>query len=239
MTTLQEIFDTLASGELAHTGAGDFDTEEFVSEIDPRRYHQLITHINLGLKDLYTKFWLSTGEVILDLVDEKEFYKLSPRFAVTNTESPEAKYIMDSLDNPFTGNVAKIEEIYDESGCKQPLNDLSAEYSYYTSAYNVLQVPLPNDNNQIAVMYRATHPKIVYSGDMNPEEVEVDIPPQLFSALCLYVGHRYYAALDFDQGQKESAYFQKYQVQCAEVERAGLFVQPEHNNWRFKEYGWV
>lgn len=240
MTTLQQIFEDLSHGEFSQVQLGGFNPDEFVSEPDPRQYAQIASFINSALRDLYSKFWLATDEVVLNLVENIEIYTLHSRYAISNTASTEpVKYIQDSAENPFQDNVLKIEEVFDESGNTVCLNDEHADYSYFTPRWNRLQVPWPNNELSVAVMYRATHERIVFEPGMDPNEVYIDLPPQLHDALLFYVASRFHGGTNLDEGGRESTFFQKYQTACAEVQQAGLFIQPVQRDLNFERNGWI
>lgn len=239
MITLAEIFESLSHGEFSQLQLGSFNPNEFHSEPDPRQYAQINTYLNAGLRAIYSKFWLSTGEVIIDLSAERDIYRISSRHAMSNTASTYPKWIADTAENPYTDNLLNIEEIYDEGGNRMPLNDENSSYSYNTPTYNSIQVPYPCNETSIAVQYRAAHPRVVLAQGDDPEDVEVDIPPQLFEALVYFMASKYFGGSAMGGDGQEASFYQKYLNQCDIVEQRGLFIQPSRNrNW-FDENGWV
>ncbi|RLC68216.1 MAG: hypothetical protein DRH97_03830, partial [Chloroflexi bacterium] len=169
ITTLHTLFTNLTYGEFAQLEIGNFLPEENESEPDPKAYAQLSSHVNLGLAALYSEFFLASDEIYVTLHEEITIYTLSSNFAASNDASAEdPKYIADTAENPFTDNILKIEEIYDEVGNRIPLNDPTEDLSVFTTDFRSIQVPWPNDYNTVAVMYRASHDAIVYTADMDP-----------------------------------------------------------------------
>jgi hypothetical protein len=140
------------------------------------------------------------------------------------------------VDDPFQDDVLKIEEIYDEEGTKLALNDISDEDSVYTPAYNLIQIPYPNDDNSFSVQYRASHPKIPVTLATDPATVEVELPNSLHAALLMFVGYR--ANLRTNP-ERSADYWQQFEKSCLHVERLGLEVQGEPGDWRFDQHGWV
>jgi hypothetical protein len=238
MSTLQHIFEDLSHGEFSQLQLGSFDPDQYESEPDPRQYAQINSYLNSALRAIYSKFWLRSDEAIIQLSEETEIYRLDYRHALSNTASNAAKYIMDTVADPFLDNVLNIEQIYNEGGELVCLNDDSAEVSYYTPSYNTVQVPWPNDDNSIAVVYRATHPRINFSIGDRPEDIYIDIPPQLHDALLFYVASRFHSGNGASEG-KDTLYFQRFTEQCTQVRESGLFIQPTVQDWRFERYGWV
>jgi hypothetical protein len=238
MITLAEIFESLSHGEFSQLQLGSFNPNEFQSEPDPRQYAQINSYLNSALRAIYSKFWLATGEVIVDLSENREIYRLSSRHAVSNTTSAYEKWIADTVDAPFQDNVLHIEEIYDEGGNTLPLNDETSGYSYNTPTYNSIQVPYPCNETSIAVMYRAAHPRVILAPDEEPSDVEIDIPLQLFDALVFYMASKFYGGAMGSDGQ-DASFYNKYLNECARVEQAGLFIQPARKHNHFDTNGWV
>jgi len=238
--TLLELMKDLTYGELAQFKIGNLLPGERDSEPDPTRYEQLISHINLGLLAIYKRFFLSSKEIYIQQYSQIATYVLSSKYAQTNIASAEPiKYIMDTVQNPFLDDVLKIEEVYDEEGNKLPMNDVTEDLSVFTPNYRSVQVPYPVDANTMAVQYRAAHPKIIYTRDINPAEIEVEVPNSLHEALLYYVASRYATSVGGDGGNEGNTYFQKFEDSCNKVDEYGLEVQAEPGDWRFDQGGWV
>jgi len=241
--TLMQLFKDLTYGELAQLSVGNLIPSDLESEPDPKDYDRILTHINLGMKELYKRFFLLSREIYIQQYEEIEVYELHSRFNQTNVASLEPiKYILDTPQNPFLDDVLKIEEVYDEGGNKLPMNDITEELSIYTPSFRSVQYPYPKNENIFAVQYRASAPRIEYVRGMNPEEIELDLPNSLHEALIYYIAHRVHAGMGQgirDNNQESGAYYQKFEASCKIVELHGLEVQGEPGDWRFDRHGWV
>jgi hypothetical protein len=239
---LLELLQDLTYGELAALEMGKFIPGEPESQPDPTSYAQLTSHINLGLKEIYKRFFLLSREIYIELREETSIYMLHSKYAQTNTDSLipiEDRYIMDTDADPFTDDCLKIEEVYDEAGVHLPMNDINEETSIHTPSYRTIQVPYPNDDITYAVQYRACNTKIEYTADMDPSMIDLPVPNSLHEALLYYVASRAYTSLGGDGGIEGNDYFQRFENSCAKVSELGLEVQTEPVNWRFDENGWV
>jgi hypothetical protein len=235
---LLELLQDLTYGELSSLKIGQFIPGEPESQPDPTRYAQLTSWINLGLLEIYKRFFLSSREIYIELHEEIATYMLHSKYSVTSgTEDP--LYIIDTVDAPFVNDCLKIEEVYDEEGNKLPLNDMNDETSAFTPSYRTIQVPYPNDDITYAVQYRASHPRIVYTIDMDPALIDLAVPNSLHEALLYYIASRAYRAMGGESTVTGHEYFQLFEASCAKVDELGLEVQTEQHNWRFDEYGWV
>ena len=233
---LTNLLKDLTYGEFAQLNLGNFKPEEYEADFDPHNIEQALSYVNQGLNKLYSRFLLSAKEVYIQQYEEIATYYLDSKYAESNLASAEPiKYIADSASNPFQDDVLKIEEVYDEEGNKLFLNDASEDLSIFTPSYKSLQIPWPNDFNQIAVQYRASHPRLTYTYGMDTDATEVDIPESLYQALLAYVGYKAFGSQDEQTGM---AHLQMYENCCQQVERHGLYIQPDWNIDRFDRNGW-
>lgn len=238
--TLLELLKDLTYGELSQLKIGNLLPGEDQSEPDPTRYEQIMSHINMGLKEIYKRFFLLSREVYIQQYEQISVYTLSSKYAQTNTASLEPiKYIMDTVDAPFLDDTLKIEEVYDEDGNRLPLNDITEVTSIYTPSYRSIQIPEPNNENTLSVQYRACHPRVIYTPDMDPADIEIVLPNSLHEALLYYVASRGFSALGGDQGQEGGDYYKKFENSCRMVDELGLEIQAEPGIWRFDDAGWV
>lgn len=234
---LIDILKDLTYGELAGSHMGNLIPGEFGNEPDPHEYEMIVSYINMGLREIYKRFFLRSREIDVQQYEQFTTYKLHSDFAQSNVASAEPiKYIIDTVDDPFEDDILKVEEVYDEEGTKLALNDVSDENSVYTPAYNLVQIPYPNNANIFSVQYRACHPKIPVTLSTDPATVEVELPNSLHAALLQYVGYR--ANLRVNP-ERSADYWQQFEKSCLHVDRLGLEVQGEPGDWRFDDHGWV
>lgn len=236
MVTLADVFEQLSAGELAQLSLGGWEGKT-VPEKDRSR---VISHINMGLIALYTRFWISSKEVIIQIYDHIQTYELDRKFAITNKLSVEPyRYIIDSVYQPFENDVLKIEQVFNEGGELMFLNDMTQPWSVFTPSYKTLQIPFPEKHNSMVVHYRAGHKKIVLAEHQDPAEVEIHLPLQLLEPLLFYVAHRAFASLNSDQNQEGNNYFKKYENACKAVELKGLLMETSYGNHRLDQNGWI
>jgi len=245
MITLHDILTDLTYGEFAHLNLGRFRPEEQESEPDPKSYAQLSSWVNLGLKAIYSKFWLAKEELTLTLDSTIDTYVLSFDYAASNGASSQpVKYITDTGADPFPDNVLKIEEVWDDDATVTSLmqlflNDTSEDLSLFTPSYRSLKIILPTEYTTLTVKYRAAHEKIVYAADMDPADIEIVIPHPLHEALLWYIASRGFASLGGDQGAEGNDYYRKYEARVQSVKDWGFEISNETQNWRFRDNGWA
>jgi hypothetical protein len=239
--TLKDIFRDLSYGELQGLAIGNLIPDDNESEPDPKSYKQIMSHINRALTKIYSRFLLSSKETYIEQSEAIAEYILDARYAQSNLDSPillADRYIADSSAYPFKDDVLKIEQCYDEVGNILFLNDPTEDMSLYTPSFRSLQMPYPNEFNVIAVQYRASHPRLVYTPDQDADEILVAVPESLYEALLYYVAYR---ASPQPIGGVDGAqtFLQLYEQACQAVEKQGLYIQAETANWRFDAKGWV
>ena len=235
---LSEIFDQLRYGELNQLFLGTSSDEG----IEPENYPELITHINLALTALHTRFPLLEQELAVRQYDHISFYKLVSANSVTLPEAERAAfpYIMDTADNPFKDNILAVERVYDELGDEYALNDNSVDNAVYTPAYNTIQVVYPVHTNTMFVIYRGNH-DMIPSDITDPKVVEVSLPPVLVPALLAYVASRVHSSrASAEATQTGIVYLQKYEKICSEVEeKNSLNTASQSTNTKLRKLGWV
>ena len=240
---LSDFFTDATYGDLWNLFLGGFNPDSPESEPDPVKYAQLVAAVNQGLNQLYIEFFLRSEEHYIQLNEAQSTYKLHSDYAQTNTGSPIAigeRYIYDTATNPFQDNILKIEEVYDEDGVKLPLNDATEDLSVYTPAYNTIQVPYPEDGMTISVQFRATHPRIQYTGValFDPSAIEIELPNSLKDSLHYYVASKLIRPMGGERVVEADNYFQLYKDSVRVIKEEGLEVQGETLGSKFEDRGW-
>ena len=245
---LSEIFSQLTTGELSMLNIGG--AEQGV--IQESNHQAVLNHINLGLSYLFHRFPLKQGRLKLVLFPDMVSYKLSSRYATSNTDSGEVIKFIDDLGSPFMDDLSKVLAVFSEQGCELPLNDNKDRYSCFTPSTHVLTVPMAVTNQyqdlpeyykttSLDIVYRAAHPKLVTDyGYLDPEEVEVDLPYPYLEPLLYFVASRCYHPMsmssEINQG---SSYAMKLEQACQRLELANLAVDQGASNDRLMRGGWV
>lgn len=235
---LSEFFELLQYGELANLPAsGGIDDEKGIRVQD---YPVLISHLNLALTDIHTKFNLKEREVAIQEYESITFYELDSKYAQENTGSTEpVKYILDSPANVFNDDVIRINAIFDEAGCELPINDEYRQESLFLNSFKTIQIPFPSDENTIFVMYRANHEKLSTSTpDLN---AEVDIPAFAVEAVLSYVASRVHSQRTSPEAQNTAVNLMaKYNMLCDQIElRNVLNTATNNTNIKLGRNGWV
>lgn len=236
---LQEIFDHLSGSELSQMSLGG--GEEGINE---GNWERVLNAVNLGLTELHKRFLLREGRVTVAMQPGLRTYLLDQKHAVSDYENPLAtKYLMDSLDDPFLGDVMKIERVYDAKGMELWLNSGNhPEGSIRTPAYNMMVVPDTLPVQELTVVYRAKHPKLVKEqGYFNLEEQQVDLPDVYLEALIYYVASRLVnptgvGATGFHEGNNYAA---KFEASCAYLDSMEFQNKELEENNRLRRNGWV
>lgn len=203
-------------------------------------YPTLISAIELGLIELAQTFDFKQREVFIKQEDHIKIYELDSRFAVTNTTSTETyKYIKDSVDNPFLDDVLRIEAVYDELGNKLRLNDDNDPDSLYTPSVTSIQVPRPNAENSLSVIYSAGGVELRKTGNDILEQ-NVYLPVTLLQALCLFVASQVIAGKDSLEAKNESMVLErKYKEAVLQALNYGTKLSDNTVNTNKERKGWA
>ena len=171
---------------------------------------QLISFINLGLIQIYSKLPIIEKQVTIQEYPQISLYKLSSMYARHNHLSKvKHKYILDTPDNPFTDDVLFITGICDENGFAIPLNDEHHRRSVFISSYDTIQIPNANENEAVFVIYRAK-PRCINPETKNLNQ-EIELPDYLLEALTSFIGFKAHQAIGSQESLAASqAFYQRF-----------------------------
>jgi hypothetical protein len=230
MIILQDLFDTLAYGELSNLALGNSSTGSIVES----EYPKIVSHINLGLMELYKRFPLKKGELKVIQQTNVDTYYLRSEFV--------GEYIEDNDNNPFEDDIIKVDAVFNEIGDELPLNNSHNINSVFTPAFDILKM-VPSDPVQtVSVVYQARYPKIVVYPQFNPSHIELYIPDFIVEPLISYVAARIYKGMIALEGEANpnTSYMQQYELACKKIELYGLSANNnDSRDNKFISNGWV
>lgn len=221
---LKELFEQLTLGELKQLGIGGYEEYKAIQEKD---YPEIVSHVNLGLMNLYTRFPLSEKELVLETRLDQKLYTLSSKYAEPN----EGWYIQDG----FEDDLIRINSVY-LGDVELPVNDEFSPISVYLPSYNSIQIPFASGSEEIVIIYRAKPERVPL--DL---EYEIPIPDVLTEALLVYVEYRIRKSMGGEQGNALGQQaLQMYEMFCGEIERKNILNNADNSVCiRARERGWV
>lgn len=236
--TVNELLKRLALGELSNLSMAE--SGEIILEKIPK----IIMYTNEALLRLYTRFILKENDLILEMRNGTTFYHLTKRFAYSeyDIENPPAEwnmpYIMDLGREPFEEDVIKVLAVNDYTGLTLPLNDLEKHQSVFTPQSKLLQVPHPVPGRTLSVQYQAKHIQIP---DEAYEEVPIDLPECLESAMCAYIASKVFMHMNTQENTaKGQEHFMLFETLCQDVIDMDLVsTSTSTTNSRFEKRGFI
>ena len=232
---LARIFEYLSQGELAQ----HYVAESSCGSIEPENYHKLIPNINMALLELYKRFPVNRKSVLISVSSGRTNYPLREKYAVSSSIPSSSKYILDTPEDPFKGDILLIEDVVDESGIVLYLNEDTTLYSIYTPVFDTVTIPAPEDGQFLEVGYRAA-PEHIPSVGIDPEEYDVLLPPVMLEALLLYVYSKYHTGLDEQIVEGTRVNFtREFERSVKRIEFGTMINKTNHRNTKFVQNGWV
>lgn len=247
---LQEIFDQLSAGEFEQISIGG----QARGVINEANYRQVLTHINLGLTQLFTRFHLKEGRVKVAHQPGLYTYHLSSAYAVAGRRAgTNTRYILDSTEVPFKDDILKVTKVLCEFGWEMGLNDAANPLSAMTPTLTTLVLPaLAVDHDpsrtpywlrgdKSTVVYRATHPLLAVGlGIFDPTRIEIELPYSHLQALLYFIASRVNNPIgmtnEFHAGNNYAA---KFEQACRELEAENIQVDQGSQENRLLRNGWV
>ena len=189
------------------------------------QFPAIINALNLELTQLYSRFPVLEKDVAFRRFPEISIYHLTRRYCRSNDESKELyKYILDTHDNPFLGDVLKIENAYTESGQHIVLNDNNNPRAWFTPSFDTIQIPNTTDiDTRIAIVGYKAKPEHI---DPNTTDFEKDIyiPSYLEEPMIYGITMRVAERLPTQTGMQVVQMAQaKYKELCDNVDTLNLF----------------
>lgn len=218
---LRTLFRKMSFSELSNLSLSNEGSGEIVEASVPR----LIQCTNDGLKQLFTTFVLLERELLIQSLEWKSLYYLRKEHAFMDTTVGPLKYILDTPNNLFTGDLIKVLRVTNEVGATLPLNDPEQWASVFTPHYDSIQLTHPGDQQVFSVSYQASHPELndVPAAGVDLLAQEVSVPPIFEKVLRTAITLAIFSSMS---GQEYSVKSQQlaasYEAQCREIEDKNL-----------------
>lgn len=240
MITLQEIFDTLATGEFSNLKLGN----SLLGTISEEDYPKIVSAINLGLLDLHKRFPLREGEIIVHQYPGVTKYELRESRANILGLLDNETYIELTEGESWPGDLIKVDSLWETDGTEIPLNDpCYADTGGFTPSFDILKMVPRSPAIPVYIKYRAGYPKIVITDSFNPETEILHIPDYILEALLFFIASRVFRGIasKASEGEVTSAhtYLTLYRTVCQEITNQGLTSQDKNDSDQFKSNGWV
>lgn len=230
---LEDLFTRLSLGALSGLAIGG----EGSGTIPEQSHGKLVFIINEGLVMLFSKYNLLEKEVIIQTKVPFTHYYLRKEFAQSDETQVPFKYIRDSSNNRFKGDVVKILQVIDEYGNELRLNDEEDSYSVFTPQYDCLQITANQAGEYYSVMYQARHP-VLCKEDLC---VDILIPYMMEKVLTDYVASSVFGQMNGpEHTAKSQEYLMMYSAVLAEIDAKDIAVTSRSaTNVKLEQRGFV
>ena len=195
MISFSDFSERLARGQLKNTAAVD---ESIKGEISPEQIDTILSLTNQGLVDISTRMPIKTRQIDLEFQNSKYMYALDDTG------------VGDYLDSTLTEeefvpeDFVRVLNIYDDCG-ENHTHDTDGHIM--TPSYNVLRftkAKMDALGERVRIRYQAKHEGVDY-------DANIDIPPNLVTALQLFVASLFISHLNGDtHAAKGDSYFAAY-----------------------------
>ena len=225
---LHTFFHELCTMELADLNFGDESASESPT-LETR--HRLTPMLNSCLRQIYIDFPVETKELVLRTSASIRRYYLRKEHSIQDP-TPVDKYIIDSLANPFLGDIGRIDEVLDEHGklvFSAHQNVVGGNVRKLT--WDSLSFWEPRDNKEYLVRYRVAAPTFTDTDSEENSGVMLRLPPGFVDLLRNMIADRIYSS------QKNSDSIAKGQIHKAEAQAIAASLVQEgtagEEGWNF------
>lgn len=174
---------------------------------------KLLPVINSALRQMYIDHQIDQKELVLRTDANITRYFLTVEHAITNA-APVEKYIIDSVLNPYLGDLVRIDEVRDE--------DDRLVYSAHENItggfvrmprWDCLTFSTPLDLKEYLVRFRAAAPVMVEN--QTDANIQLNLPPGFVDLLRLKVAERVYGS---QKTQESVAKASQYKSEAKQLE---------------------
>jgi hypothetical protein len=256
MITLQEFFDTLASGEFSSVAI----STSVLDSIKADKYPKIIASMNLGLIEIYKRFTLKTKEINLHEQAGTSLYYIRSDYLASSVARASAKaYLIDpNAEDPFDDEIIKITDAYNGDSTSDYYldkihinNKQFPKLGIFTTAFDTVKLTPPDDslrtspNNTpriISLVYLASYPKILIPTDFDPTKITLYFPDWIQEPLLLYVAARLFmgktSKMSEGQPPQSITFMAAYENACTKIELYGLAEMTDDPSNNFENNRW-
>jgi hypothetical protein len=264
MLTLKEIFDDLAYGELASMAMGNATSGGLMA----KEYPRIVSLINAGLLDLYTRFPFRLKEFQLHQRAGKRYYYLRPEHtgSLDSTGvatfdgdtltfdgeeiylsgftdiSPEI-YIDSTVERTLENDILSITRAFKEDGTPMHINDRKYPEEVFMPELDIVSILPTVDFSTMTFHYQAAHPKIVLTEAFDPSAYMMYFPLSIKRALTLFVAAGVFSgkASSIVEGQVNlsNTYGYRYEAEIVRIRNLSLSQVMTEEPTQFESNGWA
>lgn len=237
---LRELFRRLSLGVLSNLAIG-MDGSGDIIETGRAK---IILHANEAMRKLYGRFRVLEKTLMIQTVEGKTQYEITPlyNFSAYPGSGVDYAYILDTLAEPYLGDLIRILTVIDEHGNDLILNDVANSCSLFTPKNNLIIIPDSFGGEFFSFTYQAFAPDIVYITDSEDNlNIDIPIPKILEDAFLNYIGHLIYSNMNTQEslGQAQKL-LSNYENDVLGVEERDLLsISNSTTNTKFHDRGWI
>lgn len=248
---LIDVHTQLCAGELSKIFDGDGAT------LTPESLPKINALIQAGVNDINKRFSVREGEVLVRTTYGKQVYELVPSNTVSSG-NPDG-FIIDTVEDPFIGDISQILRVTDSTGQSlwlntdvaliQPVDNVFGKRpSMFTYSginlvtYNTIKLHAESELGDLLVHYKARLKPIDFSG--NPEDTYIDLPDHFINALVWYVASRKFNASGAEtigRGMFHAGnnYWTKYMEEINDIKANFGSIASNGESTTFQRGGWA
>jgi hypothetical protein len=205
-------------------------------------YVKLIDAISQGYLELHKRFALKKEVVRIVPMLTRTVYPLELQYALSDPTVAD-KFIYDSVDRPFSGQVAKIDTVLDDKYERISYNTTTYQDDVIISDYTELTINVLAEPpiTGLRLICRTLPNPIVLTEELELETYVLNLPVQYREALLCFAAAKIYINRGAENAtNNESAiYFARFEQACNVVEHLGLNNKEETSNQKLTNRGFA
>jgi hypothetical protein len=239
MLYIKEIFDSLAYGELTNMAVSKASN----NSINPSEYLRIVSYINEGLLDLYTRFTIRTKEFDLYQRSGVTRYYIRSAHLGDPTAGDDDIYIDNTQEDSIDADIIRLITAYDSLGNEVRINNAAYPDDFFNPEPDILTIVERDPVEVFSIKYQAAYPKISLNSSFDPATYELHIPAYIVKPLKAIVASKLFtgkAGKTTENNQSlQNTFLHQYEIACAEIVDRSLIPQEREEDERFTNNGWT
>lgn len=236
--TFNDLIQVLSYGKLSNLAIFGEGTGNVPVETHPR----LIAALNVARTDLFTRFRLRQRELTVLADSSRATYYLRPEHAINSGVVSADKYLVDDINDPFLGGLARIERVIGPTGIDYSVGDTNYQDTSVTfTGHDALVLAHPNTGDAYRVEYRAAPLHVPLDYDLATDgDFELDIPDPYWTPFLSRIAAEVFTAMGNQETLARATVMQnEWEAACLELKHYNTDLADQSvTNVRFDLGGW-
>lgn len=179
---------------------------------------EVILAVNQGLETLYSRYNFREKSILLEIQEGLTEYKMLQKYAYSRSADypNEPHFILDSEEEPYTGDMVRILWVWGPDSRPLPLNDVTRSDTLTTPHPDTLVVPWEVESQLLSLSYQSL-PDVI--PETAPNTFEFELPRTMGPALRAFAASKLFESIGTQEAiAKSQLLLQTFESYCTDAQ---------------------